>query len=102
LWTVTWLESRGSSTARAGRQRAGGLRRTYGRVLDRRGALVTIASLLTGKKAAYSEPNGDYTPGCWLGLDGNSIDPANGFVRINDAGCGYASGTSYICSDNAK
>ncbi|MFO0665395.1 MAG: fibrinogen-like YCDxxxxGGGW domain-containing protein [Polyangiaceae bacterium] len=53
------------------------------------------------KPAAYSEPNGDYTPGCWLGLDGNGID-ANGFVRFNDAGCGYATGTSYVCSDNAK
>jgi hypothetical protein len=32
------------------------------------------------KKAAYSQPNGDYTPGCWLGLDDNTIDLTNGFV----------------------
>ncbi len=54
------------------------------------------------KKAPYTEPNGDYTPGCWLGLDGTTVDEANGFVRINDAGCGYSSGTSYLCSDNVK
>ncbi len=53
------------------------------------------------KKAAYSEPNGDYTPGCWLGLDGTGVD-ASGFVRFNDLGCGYSTGASYVCSDNVK
>ena len=54
------------------------------------------------KPAQYSEPNGDYTPGCWLGLDGNSISLTDGFIRFNDGGCGYESGGSYLCSDNAK
>jgi hypothetical protein len=49
----------------------------------------------------YSEPNGDYTPGCWLGTDGSDINPPEGFGRINDENCDYDS-TRYICSDNAK
>lgn len=51
------------------------------------------------RDTTFSEPNGDYTPGCWLsngGLDGN------GNLTFNDAGCSYATGTSYVCSDNAK
>ena len=51
------------------------------------------------RDAAYSEPNGDYTPGCWLSLGGPD---ANGNFTFNDANCSYSTGTSYICSDNAK
>jgi len=51
------------------------------------------------RNAAMSEPNGDYVAGCWLGVGGYGT--ANGFV-FNDGNCGYASGGSYICSDNAK
>jgi hypothetical protein len=51
------------------------------------------------RDTAYSEPNGDYTPGCWLSNGG--LD-ANGNLTFNDAGCSYATGTSYVCSDNAK
>jgi hypothetical protein len=47
---------------------------------------------------AFGEPNGDYVPGCWLGAGG--VD-ANGWT-FNDGNCGYATGTSYVCSDNAK
>ena len=50
----------------------------------------------------YSEPNGDYTPGCWLGTDGSNINPTEGFGRFNDGNCNYSSGSSYICLDNAK
>jgi hypothetical protein len=53
------------------------------------------------KNASYSEPNGDYTPGCWLGLDGQGVDDS-GFTRFNDANCNYQTGGSYICSDNVK
>jgi hypothetical protein len=53
------------------------------------------------KNVKYSEPNGDYTPGCWLGLDGTGVD-GSGFVRFNDGDCGYSTGAQYICSDNAK
>lgn len=51
------------------------------------------------RDAAYSEPNGNYTPGCWLG--GGSLD-ANGSLTFDDANCNFATGTSYVCSDNAK
>jgi hypothetical protein len=47
----------------------------------------------------YGEPNGDYTPGCWLGSGG--YDPNIGFY-FNDAWCQYPTGSSYVCSDNAK
>ena len=50
------------------------------------------------RDSSYGEPNGDYTPGCWLGAgDADS----NGFY-FNDANCQYETGPSYICSDNAK
>jgi hypothetical protein len=51
------------------------------------------------RATAYTEPSGDYTPGCWLG----AIAPndVNGMI-FNDAGCTYATGTSYVCSDNAR
>lgn len=49
----------------------------------------------------HSEPNGDYTPGCWLGTYTPVLD-GNGDIGFNDANCTYATGTSYICSDNAK
>ncbi len=51
------------------------------------------------RDATFSEPNGDYTPGCWLSLGGPD---GNGNFTFNDANCNYATGTSYICSDNAK
>lgn len=47
----------------------------------------------------YSEPNGDYTPSCWLGYTG--IVDGEG-ITFNDANCGYQTGPNYICSDNAK
>ena len=48
------------------------------------------------KNVTYGEPNGDYTPGCWLGATG--VD-ASGF-SFNDGRCGYSTG--YVCSDNVK
>ena len=51
------------------------------------------------RDTAFSEPNGDYTAGCWLSLGGPD---ANGNFTFNDANCNYSTGTSYICSDNAK
>lgn len=47
---------------------------------------------------ARSEPNGDYTPDCWLSA--TSIDD-HGLI-FNDGSCGYSTGTTYVCSDNAK
>jgi hypothetical protein len=47
----------------------------------------------------YGEPNGDYTASCWLGFTGG-VD-ANG-VTFNDANCIYATGATYVCSDNVK
>lgn len=44
------------------------------------------------------EPNGDYTADCWLGV--GSIDD-HGLV-FNDQNCSYSTGSTYICSDNAK
>ncbi|MFO0579107.1 MAG: fibrinogen-like YCDxxxxGGGW domain-containing protein [Polyangia bacterium] len=52
------------------------------------------------RDGAYSEPNGDYTPGCWLGVT-TGLD-ANGNLGFNDANCNYSTGTMYVCSDNAK
>jgi hypothetical protein len=46
----------------------------------------------------YSEPNGDYTVGCWLGAFAND---ANGLI-YNDGSCGYSTGANYVCSDNLK
>ena len=54
------------------------------------------------RAVTYSEPNGDYVPGCWLGafgVWGNS--DSNGFT-FNDLNCGYSTGTSYVCSTNDK
>lgn len=51
------------------------------------------------RDVTYSEPNGDYMAGCWLsnfGLD------ANGNLTFNDGTCSAFTGTSYVCSDNAK
>jgi len=50
------------------------------------------------RNITYTEPNNDYTAGCWLGVFNYD---ANGFI-FNDGNCNYNSGTSYICSDNAK
>jgi hypothetical protein len=52
------------------------------------------------KSVPYSEPNGDYTPGCWLSA--NSGVDGTGFTAFNDGNCGYETGAAYICSDNAK
>ncbi|MEQ9651742.1 MAG: fibrinogen-like YCDxxxxGGGW domain-containing protein [Sandaracinaceae bacterium] len=49
------------------------------------------------RNGRYSEPNGDYTVDCWLGTDGQFPHQ-----RFNDGNCGYATGTSYICSTNDK
>jgi hypothetical protein len=49
------------------------------------------------KAAPYGEPNGDYTPGCWLAASGNPV--IGGF---NDAGCGASTGGNYLCSTNDK
>jgi hypothetical protein len=49
------------------------------------------------RNAPYGEPNGDYTAGCWLGTDNQFPHQ-----RFNDLGCGYGTGTSYICSTNDK
>ena len=51
------------------------------------------------RSATLTEPNGDYTAGCWLGV--SSYSTTTGFV-FNDGNCGYESGVKYICSDNAK
>lgn len=51
------------------------------------------------RDVTYSEPNGDYVAGCWLGKWSAQYD-ANG-LQFNDGNCGYG-GTDYVCSDNAK
>lgn len=51
------------------------------------------------RDTTYGEPNGDYTPGCWLG-GGGLYD--NGQMTFNDLNCGYSTGATYLCSDNAK
>ena len=51
------------------------------------------------RDTAYSEPNGDYTAGCWLNIYG--VD-GNGDLQFNDYNCNNATGDSYVCSDNAK
>ena len=43
----------------------------------------------------YSEPNGDYTSGCWLGH--RSVDSEG--IQMNDYDCNYVY-TSYLCSTN--
>jgi hypothetical protein len=50
------------------------------------------------RDTTYSEPNGDYTAGCWLGTYAITIA---GNVTFNDYGCGYST-SSYICSTNDK
>lgn len=47
----------------------------------------------------FTEPNGDYTPGCWLAS--GAFDPAVGWA-MNDLACMYETGPTYVCSDNAK
>ncbi len=49
----------------------------------------------------FGEPNGDYTAGCWLGTYNPVLD-GNGEIGFNDANCNYATGPTYVCSDNAK
>jgi hypothetical protein len=53
------------------------------------------------RDATYTEPNGDYTPGCWLAVTGVPDAQGNG-LTFNDANCNYSTGTMYVCSDNAK
>ena len=40
-------------------------------------------------------PNGDYTPGCWLGLT-----EAGNAASFDDKWCDYTTGRSYVCSTN--
>ncbi len=49
------------------------------------------------RDSTYSEPNGDYTNGCWLSMYG--WDPAN--IQFNDGGCG-SSTSKYVCAPNDK
>lgn len=52
------------------------------------------------RDTTYGEPNGDYTAGCWLAV--TAAPNENGELGFNDANCNYYTGTSYVCSDNAK
>jgi hypothetical protein len=54
------------------------------------------------RDTAYSEPNGDYTAGVWLGVTGPLDAQGNGTLTFNDLTGGYPTGGSYVCSDNAK
>ncbi len=49
------------------------------------------------RSVAYSEPNGDYTPGCWLNVHNSD---ANGLL-FNDYNCMH-SFTKYLCSSSDK
>ena len=49
------------------------------------------------RDTTFSEPNGDYTPGCWLSMYGYDV---NG-LQFNDGNCNYSS-INYICSTNDK
>ncbi len=52
-----------------------------------------------GASVNRSEPNGNYTPECWLSWNGN----INGEGAVfDDNNCAASTGTSYLCSDNAK
>lgn len=52
------------------------------------------------RDTTYTEPNGDYTAGCWLAV--TAAPDENGELHFNDANCSYYTGPSYVCSDNAK
>lgn len=52
-----------------------------------------------GRSVPFTEPNGDYQPGCWLAS--GVFDPGVGWA-MNDLGCTYETGPTYVCSDNAK
>lgn len=54
------------------------------------------------RDTAYTEPNGDYTAGVWLGVTGPLDAQGNGTLTFNDLTGGYPTGGSYVCSDNAK
>lgn len=54
------------------------------------------------RDTAYTEPNGDYTAGVWLGAVGGLDGQGLGTLTFNDITGGYSTGTSYVCSDNAK
>ena len=44
-----------------------------------------------------SQPSGDYTKGCWLGMTGYTY----GHYKFDDNYCNYAA-TQYLCSTNDK
>lgn len=57
------------------------------------------------RDSSFTEPNGDYTAGCWLGITAGgytiteaTLESGQGF---NDGNCAYCA-TSYICSTNDK
>ena len=51
------------------------------------------------RSSTFSEPNGDYTANCWLGLYSGNRDSGN--LGFNDGSCSY-SAVHYICSTNDK
>lgn len=50
------------------------------------------------RSTTYSEPNGDYTANCWLGL--LSVESSMASIQFNDLSCNYNTGTRYLCSTN--
>jgi cysteine-rich repeat protein len=53
------------------------------------------------ERTDYSEPNGDYSANCWLGVMGyDSRNPVTS-LGLNDARCAYCT-TKYVCSTNDK
>jgi hypothetical protein len=49
------------------------------------------------RSTPFSQPSGDYTPGCWLGMSGWD----KGHYRFDDHGCDFST-DRYICSTNDK
>merc|ERR1712046_264027 len=49
------------------------------------------------RSTPFSQPSGDYTKGCWLGMTGWT----RGHYKFDDKLCKY-SATQYICSTNDK
>jgi Tyrosine-protein kinase ephrin type A/B receptor-like len=48
----------------------------------------------------YSEPNGDYTAYCLLGMYAFGQSETLSALTFNDGSCGYSSGPFYLCSTN--
>jgi len=48
--------------------------------------------------STYTEPNGDYSANCWLGM--RSVASSSN-ITFNDANCNYST-SSYVCSTNDK